>query len=85
MSEYVSAYRKLVGSPAQLAHCREAKTLAELLQTIKSLWNIVGISDSRLLAELSQLNRSILEDTSIQLAGTWLPYRYDAAAGSIHW
>lgn len=85
MSELVSAYCTLISSPVQLAQCREAKTLTELLQIIKTLWNIPGYGDSQLIAELNQLNRSILEDTSIHLAGTWLPYRYDAAARSVYW
>lgn len=85
MSEFVSAYCTLISSPTQVAQCREAATLAELLHIIKRLWNIPGIEDNQLLAELSLLNRQILEDRSVRLAGTWLPYRYNAASRSVYW
>jgi len=85
VSELFSAYCALISSPSQLAQCREAKTLPELLQTIKCVWNIPGIDDNRLLSELGQLNQRVIEDPSVSLAGIWLPYRYNANSRSIYW
>ena len=85
MNEFTAAYCTLISSPAQLAQCREAHSLTALLQVIKTLWNIHSVDDNQLFAELNQLNRKILDDPSVQLAGTWLPYRYHAKSRSIYW
>lgn len=85
MSKFFSAYCELISSPAQLARCQEATSVGDLLAIIKNLWQQTAISDDQLLAELAQLNRQIIDSDKIQLAGYWLPYRYHAKTGSIHW
>ena len=85
MSDLFSAYCELISSPAQLARCQEAASVSELLSVIKKLWQQTALSDDQLLAELAQLNQLVIEDDKIQLAGHWLPYRYQAKNRSIHW
>ncbi len=85
MSNFFSAYCELISSPAQLARCQEATSVGDLLAIIKNLWQQTAITDDQLLAELVQLNRQIIDSDKIQLAGHWLPYRYHAKTGSIHW
>lgn len=85
VNKLFSAYCTLISSPLQLAQCQEAKSLSELLEIIKHIWNCPEFSDNQLLAELSQLNQQIIDSDAIQLAGHWLPYRYHAKSCSIYW
>lgn len=85
MSDFFSAYCELISSPAQLARCQEATSVSELLSVIKNLCQQTALSDDQLIAELAQLNQQIIDSDKIQLAGTWLPYRYHAKTRSIYW
>lgn len=85
MSEFFSAYCQLISSPVQLAQCKQATSLTDLLQIIKYLWNKPAIDDQQLLAGLGQLNQQMINNQSVILAGHWLPYRYHAKSRSIYW
>lgn len=85
MSEFFLNYCELISSPVQLAQCRKAKSLTDLLQVIKFLWGDPPIDDRQLLVELNQLNQQVINNESVRLAGHWLPYAYDAKSRSIHW
>jgi hypothetical protein len=85
VSDFFTAYCELISSPVQLAQCRQAKSLTDLLQVIKFLWGRPAIDDRQLLVELNQLNQKIINDESVRLAGHWLPYAYHAKSRSIHW
>jgi hypothetical protein len=85
VSEFFSAYCELISSPMQLAQCKQAKSVTNLLLIIKSLWKIPEIDDQQLLAELSRLNQNIMDDGSVTLAGHWLPYAYHAKSRSVYW
>ena len=85
VSDLFSAYCELISSPAQLARCRAAVSVSDLLSVIKELWQQTTLTDGQLLAELAQLNQQFIDDDNIQLAGHWLPYRYHAKSRCIYW
>jgi hypothetical protein len=81
----LSAYREFISSPAQLAACREATSIEQLLQQLKYLWRQEALTDDQLLGELSACNQQIHDVDIAALGGQWLPYRYQAKTRSIHW
>jgi hypothetical protein len=84
MSQFYSAYCTLIGSSSQVALCRQAQSLTELLCSIKQLWNVPELDDQQLLSVLATLNQQVLGG-DVLLASCWMPFRYSAAARSIDW
>lgn len=84
-AQYSEQYSALVGSPEQIALCRQAQTLRELLACIRQLWNCPQLGDDELLGEISRLNFTPIENHSVQLAGQWLPYRYQPHKKQVNW
>lgn len=84
MSEYLLSYSALLSSPENIAYCRRANSVSELLARIKILWHCAPVGDDELLAEINRLNQ-IPVDESVRLAGTWLPYRYHAKSRLVNW
>lgn len=85
MSDLFPAYCELISSPAQIARCKKATSVSELLAIIKDLWQQTTLGDDQLLAELAQLNQQIIDSNNIQLAGHWLPYRYQPRCRRVYW
>ncbi len=85
MSNYSAQYNALVSSPEQIALCRQAQTLRELLECIRQLWSCPQLGDDGLLGEISRLNFTPIETHSVQLAGRWLPYRYQPNKKQVNW
>lgn len=85
MSHLFSAYCELISSPRQIALCQKATSVSELLAIIKNLWQQPTLSDDQLITELAQLNKTMIEDDRVQLAGSWLPYRYHAKSRTLYW
>lgn len=85
MSNYFSYYCTLISSVAQLELCRQAQTLGELLACIKKLWNCNQLSDDELISEISRLNQTPIAIPDIQLAGHWLPCRYQPKRRLVNW
>lgn len=81
----LAAYRELICSPAQLAQCRQAASVEQLLQQLKSLWRQEALTDDQLLSELAACNQQIHDVEIAALSGHWLPYRYHAKSRSIDW
>lgn len=86
MRDLRSAYHELVCSPVQLALCREAHSLADLLSTLRALWGLAEEADTKLLHAIDALNREDLPDAvAAQLAGLWLPRRYHIRSQRLQW
>lgn len=85
MSNYFSHYCVLISSVAQIESCRQAQTLGELLACIKNLWDCNQLTDDELLSEISRLNQTPITTPDIQLAGNWLPYRYQLKRRLVNW
>ena len=83
--KYYQAYCALLGSVEQLEHCKAEQNLTGLLAHIKQLWNCAELSDNQLLGDIAQLNQIAIEDEQAQLAGHWLPYRYNAKQQQVNW
>lgn len=84
MSNYFLQYCALLGSAEQLTWCRQADSLGNLLARVKSLWKCTHLGDDELLGEISRLNQMPV-DSSVKLAGNWLPYRYQPKYKLVHW
>lgn len=85
MSNYFSRYCALIGSAEQIDACRQLQTLSELLAQIKKWWDCTLLSDDELLSEIAYLNQTPITAPDIQLAGNWLPYRYQPKHRSVNW
>ncbi|MCE3251962.1 MAG: sulfotransferase family protein [Cellvibrio sp.] len=85
MNKYFTHYCNLISSVAQIELCRQAQSLGELLACIKNLWNCDQLADHELLSEISRLNQTPITDVHVQLAGTWLPYRYQPKQQLVNW
>jgi hypothetical protein len=85
MSNYFLAYCNLIASPQQLNYCKQATSLDDLLTCIKHVWNCDDISNDELLREIDSLNQTPLHASSVNLAGVWLPYRYQSKRQLINW
>ena len=85
MNKYFSSYCNLLGSAEQLDHCNQANGLGDLLARIKRLWSCVDLSDDELLSKIASLNQIPLQSLSVNLAGVWLPYRYQPKRQLINW
>jgi len=84
MSSYFSRYCTLLSSEEQLAHCRHADSLGNLLTRIKLLWNCVDLNDNELLSEVNRLNQMPVDGIA-SLAGNWLPYFYQPKRQRVNW
>lgn len=89
MSNYSQDYCDLICSAEHLDYCKRAVSVNELLMRIKQLWKCEQLGDSELLGEIALLNQipldTIAQTQSIQLKGTWLPYRYQPKPKLVHW
>jgi len=93
MNNYFLSYCNLISSVEQLDYCKQANGLVDLLVRIKHLWNCDDISDDELLREIASLNQipiqlsiqSSIQTASVNLAGIWLPYRYQTKRQLINW
>lgn len=83
--DLLSPYRALIASPEQLASCRQADTVAGLLQRLRSLWSLESASDGQLIGELNRCNQQVVDVDVRRLEGTWFPHRYDAGTRSLSW
>lgn len=84
MANYFSHYCQLISSAEQLDYCQQAQSLSELLVRIKTLWSCHQFGDNELLREIFYLNQTSVPATT-QLAGKWMPYRYQAKQGLVNW
>jgi hypothetical protein len=84
MSNYFSRYCRLLNSVDQLAYCRQADSLVDLLVRIKTLWGCTELGDNELLGEINRLNQMPV-DSSAVLVSNWLPYRYQARHHIVNW
>lgn len=80
----VSAYKKLICSPTQLAACRHIASVSQLLQQLNDLWGN-DLTDDQLLSELMLCNQQVQDIDPVALSGHWLPHRYQAKHRSINW
>ena len=83
--DLLPAYRALIASPEQSAHCGQATTIGQLLQRLRDLWQLESVADGPLIAELGRCNR---QDTGLgprHLAGHWFPCDYHAASRTVSW
>lgn len=86
MHELRPAYHALLCSQAELALCRQAHSVAGLLDALRALWGVAEQTDAWLVQALDTLNREALPDEVVaQMAGVWLPHRYHARSGRLHW
>ena len=85
MNNYFLSYCNLISSVEQLDYCKQANGLVDLLVRIKHLWNCGDISDDELLREIASLNQIPLQASSANVAGVWLPYRYQPKRQLINW
>ena len=81
----LSAYREFISSPAQLAQCRQATSVEQLLQQLKLLWRQEALTDDQLVGELALCNQQLHDVDVATLSGHWLPYCYQAKSRSIRW
>lgn len=79
------AYRDLLFTPRDLAICRMAGSMSELLNTLKTLFKQEHLSDECLIAELNRCNRIPVEHDLEQWHGRWMPYSYHAKDQLIAW
>jgi hypothetical protein len=85
MSKYFSHYCELISSCSQLDYCRQAKSVGDLLASIKKLWGCEQFGDNELLSEISRLNQTPITSSDVKLAGNWLPYRYQPRRQVVNW
>jgi hypothetical protein len=85
MLRVFSQYQKLVTSPADLALCRQAISISELLALLKQLWQQEQFTDEELIVQLQLCNQTPLIVSMDELANCWIPYHYDAKTRSILW
>lgn len=81
----LAQYQKLVTSPADLAFCRQATSVSELLTLLKKVWQQEQLTDEELILQLQLCNRQTLSVSADELAKCWIPYHYDAKTRSILW
>ena len=80
------AYYTLLCSPQQLALCRQARSVADLLAALRGLWSADDHSDGDILQALDALNRDNLPDeVAARMAGIWLPRSYHVRGQYLHW
>ena len=83
--DLLPAYRELMVSPERLAACAPAATVAELLQSLRRLWQIGSVDDNTLIVELNRCNQQVLELDPAALAGRWFPAAYQPRTRSLAW
>lgn len=80
------AYHTLLCSPAQLALCRQAHSVADTLTLLRQIWGVAGLSDTELLQALDTLNRKDVPDAvACGMAGVWLPRSYRVRSQRLAW
>ncbi|MNV18978.1 hypothetical protein D3C71_1098190 [compost metagenome] len=86
MLELRQSYHALLCSPAQLALCRQARSLADLLAALRTLWGVAEANDTALLQAIDALNRETLpDDVAGDMAGIWLPRLYRLRSQRLQW
>ena len=85
MSDYFLSYYALISSAEQLDYCKQANSLSDLLMRIKLLWGCDHLGDEELLREIALLNQTPIQISSVNVAGMWLPYRYQPKQQLINW
>lgn len=86
MPDLRNAYYTLLCSAAQLALCRQACSVADLLAALRRLWGADGHSDAELLRAIDALNREDVPDqVAVGMAGLWLPHSYQVRSQRILW
>ena len=80
------AYYTLLGSAAQLALCRRAHSVADLLAVLRRLWDTNGLGDAPLLQAIGALNHEdVPDEVAVGLAGLWLPHSYHVRSQRMRW
>ena len=80
------AYYTLLGSAAQLALCRRAHSVADLLAVLRRLWDTDGLGDAPLLQAIGALNHEdVPDEVAVGLAGLWLPHSYHVRSQRMRW
>lgn len=86
MPDLRHAYYQLLLSPAQLALCRQAHSVADVLAVLRRLCGNAGHSDAELLQALDTLNREdVPNDVAAGMAGIWLPHSYHVRSQRLRW
>jgi hypothetical protein len=85
MTDLRAAFRELLVSPAKLAQCANAASMAELLALLKQWWRLERLGDQQLIGELNACNRRPLDLAPEMLAPHWLPWRYHAKTQTLSW
>lgn len=86
MPDLRNAYHALLGSDDQLAQCRQAHSVADLLDVLRRLWGADGCSDAALLQALDTLNREeVPAQVAAGMAGRWLPRSYHVRSQRLSW
>ncbi|MBU0826614.1 MAG: sulfotransferase family protein [Gammaproteobacteria bacterium] len=86
MLELRQSYHTLLRSPAQLAFCWQAQSVADLLAALRTLWGAAEASDNALLQAIDALNRETLpDDVAADMAGIWLPRLYRVRSQRLQW
>lgn len=86
MPDLRNAYHALLGSDDQLAQCRQAHSVADLLDVLRRIWGADGCSDAALLQALDTLNREdVPADVAAGMAGHWLPRSYHVRSQRLAW
>ncbi len=77
-------YQQLLVSVAELNQLSQAQRLEDFLLELKTLWACPSLSDQELLDQLNLCNQTALANT-IDVAGNWMPYRYQASTQRVDW
>ena len=86
MPDLRHAYYELLRSPAQLALCRQAHSVAEVLAVLRRLCGDAGHGDAELLQALDTLNREdVPDEVAAGMAGIWLPHSYHVRSQRLRW
>lgn len=86
MPDLRHAYHELLRSPAQLALCRQAHSLADVLAVLRGLWSRPADNDAELLQALHALNREdVPAEVAAGMAGLWLPHSYHVRSQRLRW
>lgn len=86
MPDLRHAYYTLLGSAAQLALCRQAHSVADLLAALRRLWGADGLGDAQLLQAIGALNREdVPDEVAVGMAGLWLPHSYHVRSQRMRW
>ena len=86
MPDLRNAYYTLLCSAAQLALCRQACSVADLLAALRRLWSADAHSDAELLQAIDALNREDVPDqVAVGMAGLWLPHSYQVRSQRMLW